>query len=326
MGKTLGMWISGAAQALEAIAEDREQAWIEARRLAAFGLKKPESWLVAHADQVLMANRLKALDALLKRRLKREPMEYLLGSAVFFGREFAVDKRVLIPRPETEDLVVEALKDIRPGDLVVEIGTGSGAIAVSVATERPDVTVFASDTDAAALSVARKNARRLAPGRIRFFHGSLFHPALIRAMRTVGARRALPLRIHILANLPYLPASDRKTMPASVIRYEPAKALFAKDDGMELNKRLLEQVASLIHPDRGAKRRAEGSLRRDPSAPLGMTCAVLLEFDPPQSKKLSAFAKSLIPDADVSIIRDRCGRERLLRVSLQTRRKSRHAS
>ncbi len=303
MDKTLGMWISGAAQALEAIAEDREQAWIEARRLAAFGLKKPESWLVAHTDKTLTKRQTDALAPLRKRRLKREPMEYLLGSAVFFGREFAVDKHVLIPRPETEDLVVEALKEIRPGDLVVEIGTGSGAIAITVAAERPGVTVFTSDTDAAALSVARKNARRLAPGRIRFFHGSLFHPALIRAIRTAGARRALPLRIHTLANLPYLPFSDRKTMPVSVVKYEPAKALFAKDDGMELNKKLMEQVgAQFIAPPSG----------RDKSRPY---MAILLELDPPQSKKLSAFAKSLFPDADVSIIRDRCGRERILRVT-----------
>ncbi|MEK7473290.1 MAG: methyltransferase, partial [Patescibacteria group bacterium] len=207
---------------------------------------------------------------------------------------------------ETEDLVEEALKI--PATHYADIGTGSGAIGVTLAAESPRSTVFASDANAKTLAVAKKNARRLAPGHVRFFHGSLLHPTLIRSIRAVGARHAVPLRLTIVANLPYLPPSDKKIMPASVTKYEPYKALFTDDDGMKLNKRLLVQISHL-----------------QPTA-YHLPTIALLEFDPPQSKKLSAFAKSLFPDADVSIIRDRCGRERILRVNLRSRRKSRLAS
>lgn len=302
MRKTVSMWMNEAAKALGRVAEDADQARMDSRQLAAFGLKKPESWLIAHDDRILAKTQLTTLERLLKRRLKLEPMPYILGSAVFFGREFLVDKRVLIPRPETEDLVEEALKI--PATHYVDIGTGSGAIAVTLAAESPRATIVASDSSSDALAVAKKNARRLAPGRIRFFHGPLLRQDLIKNI--AGDPTA---RLVIVANLPYLPSSDKRIMPKSVVNFEPFKALFTEDDGMKLNKKLMEQVAAWI------------------PASAGMThVTVLLEFDPPQSKKLSAFAKSLIPDADVSIIRDRCGRERILRVSLQTLRKSRLSS
>lgn len=297
---TVGEWISETAKAMETVAEDREQAWIDARRLAAFGLKKPESWLVAHDDRILTKPQLTTLGRLLSRRLKQEPMPYILGSAVFFGREFLVDKRVLIPRPETEDLVEEALKI--PATHYVDIGTGSGAIAVTLAAESPRATIVASDSSSNALAVAKKNARRLAPGRIRFFHGPLLRQDLIKNI--AGDPTA---RLVIVANLPYLPMKDKRIMPKSVVNFEPPKALFTEDDGMKLNKRLLLQISHL-------------------PTPTSYLPSILLEFDPPQSKKLSAFAKSLIPDADVSIIRDRCGRERILRVTPQTPRKSHRSS
>lgn len=270
---------------------------MESRQLTAFGLKKPESWLIAHDNRILTKVQNTTLERLLNRRLKQEPMPYILGTAPFFGREFLVDKRVLIPRPETEDLVEEALKI--PATHYVDIGTGSGAIGVTLAAESPRSSVFASDANAKTLAVAKKNARKLAPGRIRFFHGPLLPPLLFRAItKSSKASKSSKSSICIVANLPYLPPSDKKIMPTSVTKYEPHKALFTDDDGMKLNKRLLVQISRLPTPD--------------------SRLSILLEFDPPQSKKLSAFAKSLFPDADISIIRDRCGRERILRISLKS--------
>jgi len=166
----------------------------------------------------------------------------------------------------------------------VDIGTGSGAIAVSLALESPRSVVLASDVSARALAMAKKNAKKLG-AKVTFFEGSLLHGKLAKAM-TLSS-------ITICANLPYLPPSDKKIMPKSVTKYEPLSALFTKDDGMELIKKLLIQIANWDRPH-----------------------AILMEFDPPQSKRLLAFAKSLFSDAECSIVRDRCGRERILKIIL----------
>jgi release factor glutamine methyltransferase len=290
--------------------------------LAAKAFEKDRTWVAINRSVQKLTTAKKArLDASLKRRLNDEPLAYILGTEPFYGRDFIVDKRVLIPRPETEDLVDEALKI--PAQLYVDIGTGSGAMAVTLAAESPRSIVFASDVSAKALAVAKKNANKFAPKRVTFFRGALLHTKLINAIRTartryfVGAQRAVPLQniarrqIVLVANLPYLPPSDKSIMPKSVTKYEPVNALFAKEEGMELNKKLLIQIAKCVtHP-------------RESGGPAwilafaGMSYAILLEFDPPQSKKLLAFAKSLFPGATRSIIRDRCGRDRILKIILK---------
>jgi release factor glutamine methyltransferase len=163
-------------------------------------------------------------------------------------------------------------------------------MAVTLATESPRSKVMASDVSAKALAVAKKNAGKHAPKRVTFFQGALLHPKLMKAIEKTDGP------VVIVANLPYLPPTDKKIMPKSVTKYEPLSALFAKQDGMELNRKLLKQLqhASFFGPG----------------------CAALLEFDPPQSKKLLAFTKSLFPGAVCSIIRDRCGRERILKITV----------
>lgn len=275
---TLHEWLAKAEKRTE------DAPWLAAK---AFG--KDRTWITAHRPTLKLTPLKKAaLDRLLKRRLKDEPLAYILESEPFFGREFFVDKRVLIPRPETEDLVEEALKI--PTSLYVDIGTGSGAMAVTLAAESPRSRVFACDVSVKALAVAKKNASKHAPKRVTFMKGSLLHPKLVKAIEKI------PGPVVIVANLPYLPPADKKIMPKSVTKYEPLNALFAKQDGMELNQKLLAQ------------------LQHSPF--FGAGSAVLLEFDPPQSKKLLALAKSLFPGADCSIIRDRCGRERILKVTV----------
>ncbi len=258
--------------------------------LAAKAFEKDRTWVAINRSvQKLTPTKKARLDALLKRRLNEEPLAHILGTEPFYGRDFIVDKRVLIPRPETEDLVGEALKI--PAALYVDIGTGSGAMAVTLAAESPRSIVFASDVSAKALAVAKKNANKFAPKRVTFFRGALLHPKLV---KTIETKRSGVLVL--VANLPYLPPSDKTIMPKSVTKYEPVNALFAKDAGMELNKKLLRQLRHSKCFDTGS--------------------AALLEFDPPQSKKLLAFAKSLFPGAACSIIRDRCGRERILKITI----------
>jgi release factor glutamine methyltransferase len=156
------------------------------------------------------------------RRREREPVAYILGTKGFRSIELAVDPRVLIPRPETEHLV-EAVLDLPHGARICDVGTGSGAIALALKTERPDLEVVATDASDAALEVARANARRLGLD-VAFHHGDLL------------AGVAEPLHA-IVSNPPYV--EDGAQLAPEIVRHEPALALRAGPDGLDVIRRLL---------------------------------------------------------------------------------------
>lgn len=154
---------------------------------------------------------------MVRRRLRREPVAYIVGSKWFRRIELSVDRRVLIPRPETE-LLVELALELRPRT-VLDVGTGSGAIALAIADELPDCAVTATDTSAAALEVARGNAARLGlANRVRFLEG------------TSVAGEQLDL---VVANLPYVAESDWASLAPEVTEWEPREALLAGPDGLD---------------------------------------------------------------------------------------------
>jgi release factor glutamine methyltransferase len=158
-----------------------------------------------------------------RRRLRREPVAYIVGSKGFRRIELAVDRRVLVPRPETE-LLVEVALERRPAR-VLDVGTGSGAIALAVADELPDAAVVATDTSPGALAVARANAERLGlAGRVRFEAG------------TVPEGEAFDL---VLANLPYVAERDWAGLEPEVTQWEPREALLAGEDGLDAYRDLL---------------------------------------------------------------------------------------
>jgi release factor glutamine methyltransferase len=281
----LALWLRDAEKRLSRVLKDQDLAHQDVAWIAMHTLKKDRAQLFSHAEKPLTGLQRWKLEYVLRRRLKDEPLAYLLNSAPFYGREFYVDKRVLIPRGETEDLLELAIRRIGKERHVniVDIGTGSGALAISLALEIPNAKILASDTSLKALQVAKKNAKKLGV-KIRFSHGKLLHEKLLKQI-------GFDLPIVIVANLPYLPLSDKQNMPESVTRYEPSKALFASHQGMSLNSGLLAQ-ASAICPK-----------------------LILLEFDPPQAKELRDYAKSLFPNATIRIHQDRCGRDRILEIS-----------
>jgi release factor glutamine methyltransferase len=179
--------------------------------------------------------------ALLARRARREPLQHLIGFQAFWRHEFVVTPEVLIPRPETE-LLVELSLDLlsraeRP--LVVDVGTGTGCIALSLAHERRDAEVHATDVSGPALQVARQNARRLAlEKRVAFHRGDLLEPVW-----------GLAGRIHlVVSNPPYVDPAERDSLAPEVRDHEPALALFPPGDALAIYRRLVPAAAAALRP------------------------------------------------------------------------------
>jgi len=197
--------------------------------------------LLAHDDHPLSAGELERLETLTARRAAREPMAYILGRTEFWGLEFEVTPDALIPRPETE-LLVETVRRLLPAarrqpapgeylQQVVDVGTGSGCIAIALARELPGARFSATDTSGAALALARRNARR---------HGVAHRIAFLEAA-FCGHAYDCDL---IVSNPPYVPARDRDSLQPEVRDHEPAAALFAGEDGLAVIRQLVHRAWS----------------------------------------------------------------------------------
>jgi release factor glutamine methyltransferase len=207
---------------------DAESLLLLALRCDAPGANR--AWLVAHGDEAVAPNVEAELDALLKRRIAGEPMQYIVGEAEFFGLPFLVNPDVLIPRPETEHLVekVIALAQGFARPRIVDVGTGSGAIAVALACQLPGALITAAEISESALTIARENAdRNGVADRIRFLQGDLLDPV-------AGEQFDI-----VVSNPPYVPERDRASLSVEVRDYEPAQALFAGEDGLAVYRRLI---------------------------------------------------------------------------------------
>jgi release factor glutamine methyltransferase len=270
------------------------------------------SALYTHPERRLSADEGRRFDALLAQRAGGEPVAYLTGEREFMGLTFAVDRRVLIPRPDTEALVERALVllgALATGDTpedagaparparplrVVDVGTGSGAIAVAVAAGAPAgaaLRVVAVDRSAAALDVARGNARRLlgpAPGAGGGRSGTVdfLQASLLTALRG-------PFDL-VLANLPYVPTGDVPRLAPAVAGYEPHLALDGGPDGLDRYRDLL----------------------RDLQAKLAPRAGVLLECDPRQAGPLRALLAAHLPGAATGVWPDLAGRARVVEAVL----------
>lgn len=231
---SLSAWQREAAAALSGITDTPR---LEARLILSSVLQKPQTWLIANGDEKLSAEQTTRLDNLLAMRAGGRPLPHLLGEWPFFGRDFEISPGALIPRPETELLVEEALAWLRahPGRRrAADVGTGSGCIAVSLAAEIPDLAVAAPDISFAALEVARGNIRRFElQGRV--------HPLLSDLLAAAPGPFDL-----VCANLPYIPTATLEKL--SVADYEPRLALDGGNDGLQLVERLLGQLPGRLAP------------------------------------------------------------------------------
>jgi release factor glutamine methyltransferase len=191
---------------------------------------KNKAWLIAHEDDTVSPETVAALERAVSRRLAGEPMQHLAGEAEFYGLPFNVSRDVLIPRPETEHLVERVVELARHfhRPKIVDVGTGSGAIAVALAHKLPEAEIYATDLSEPALTVARRNAKRNGVNdRMRFLEGDLLEPVAGEQFHIV------------VSNPPYVPERDRETLSVEVRNFEPALALFAGDDGLDVYRRLI---------------------------------------------------------------------------------------
>ncbi len=244
-------------------------------------LGRSRAALVAHPEASLAPQQWQRFAGLLARRAAGEPVAYLTGTKEFMGLTFAVSPAVLIPRPDTECLVERALAVLPAGRrrVVADVGTGSGAIGVSLAVQRPMFQVYALDSDRNAASLAAANARRHGVSeRVTVRCGDLLAP--------------LPeAAAVIVANLPYISSEALPILPVSVRDYEPRTALDGGGDGLVVYRRLLGQLA------------AQPELLRRPGH-------VLCECDPSQVEALSALVRAALPGAVIEVVCDLGGRPR----------------
>lgn len=260
---------------------------LDARVLAGSALGLDASALIAYGENVVDAARLRSLSSMIARRKAGEPVAYIIGVKEFCGLRLTVDRRALIPRPETEELVARVTHDQRgKAAHILDLGTGSGAIACALADALPEAQIVASDIDADALDVARGNVETLAfVDRITLVQGDLFA-----ALETADSR---PPRFEaIVANLPYVGDDDDDLEPG-VRDFEPPRALFGGSDGLDVYRRML------------------------PSAPLHLVDdgRLYMECGPRNAIDLAALAKRAFPNKDVAIVDDLAGRERMVIVS-----------
>jgi release factor glutamine methyltransferase len=211
---------------------------LNAESLLAHALGVDRLYLYIHDDRALDDGEAQRFETTVAARVSGVPTQYIVGRQEFFGRNFTVNPSVLIPRPETE-LIIETVLELAPAGSaprILDIGTGSGAITVTLALERPSAQVFATDLSFDALQVAKQNASALG-ARVSF--------ALMDLGSAIGTAGAFDF---VVSNPPYVNPEDAATLEREVRDHEPSLALFAPDQGFEVIRRLIPESARLIQP------------------------------------------------------------------------------
>jgi len=241
---TITQAITEGAQRLQAAGVDRER--LTAGVLLGHVLDLDRTQLLTRSEQQVEQTRHNHYLALIERRAHGEPLQYLTGHQEFYGLDFIVTPDVLIPRPETEFLIERVLKAVaelkQDSPLIVDVGTGSGCIAVTLAKQLPGARLIATDVSSAALAVARTNAERHSMlARIQFLEGDLLAPLAKR-----GVDGCVDL---VVSNPPYVTEDCREVLQREVRDWEPGAALFGGADGMAFYRRLLADTPQILKLD-----------------------------------------------------------------------------
>jgi release factor glutamine methyltransferase len=254
---------------------------LDAQILLAELLQVDKTYLTAHDDESLSQEAEAAFGGLVARRAAGEPIAYILGKKSFWDLDFVVSPAVLIPRPETEHLIEAALEWAKgkTGLVAADIGTGSGAIAVTVAKHTPNIRMHAVDISPDALVIAQKNAE-LNGVNIHFHEGSLASPLLAEKLKVDM----------LLANLPYIRADEVSKLIVS--DYEPVLALDGGEDGLDLVRELLLQAREICKPN----------------------ALILLEIGMEQAQAVMDFAQMTLVPKELVVIKDLAGLDRIVKL------------
>lgn len=275
--------------------------------IIASAIKKPREFVLAYPEARIALNQELRIKNYANRRLKGEPLAYILGRKEFYGLDFKVNKNTLIPRPETELLAELALQELTTNNLqlttIIDIGTGSGNIIISLAKnledlrfKNDDLRFFGIDISEKALRVAKQNSKKhKVDKKIKFLKGNLLNPVI----KKIKAKKPMKLKANkliILANLPYLSKKIYGLSPASVKNYEPKSALLSAEEGLSHYKKLFAQIKKLLV--------------------VGCGSLVLMEISPEQKNKITKLVKTLFPDAKIRFFKDLAGKWRICEITL----------
>jgi release factor glutamine methyltransferase len=271
-----------------------DTAAFDAPILLAHTLKKSKEFLYTHPEKKLTNAQFRLFKKFVFRRAKHEPIAYIINHKEFFGLDFYVNKNVMIPRPETEILVEETIKNAKyqmpnTKTWIVDVGTGSGCIAISLAYHLPNAKIFATEISPGALKVAKKNAQHHKVA-INFLRGNLLEPFIKR----IKNQELKIKHLIIVANLPYLTTRQWQETQPEIKKYEPRLALDGGKDGLKYHRLLFKQILTLL---KGRNL---------------FTLSVILEIDPSQVKSTTKLIRSHFPTAEIQIKKDLANRDRVV--------------
>ncbi len=261
---------------------------VETELLLGHVLGMSKTQLYIKPEKVLTSTEIKNLCHLVQRRLDHEPTAYILGHCEFYGVDFCIDHHIFIPRPETELLVEKAVdlayRIYHPGKqiTIADVGTGCGAIAISIALALPQAKIYATDISASALQVAEINCHRHAvDSQVELLQGNLLEP--------------LPQPVDmIVANLPYIRSCEFRDLSQEIVNFEPTIALAGGEDGLDKIQQMLEQMATK----------------------LNYGAYFLLEIGQGQGEMLTSLIKNYFAQASIELFSDLSGIERMVKVGL----------
>lgn len=252
--------------------------FLDIELLLSKAMNKPKEYFYEYPEKNLSAKQLSTFNKLFARRLKNEPIAYILGHKEFYGLNFKVNKNILIPRPDTETLVDEVINYAKNSNNIIDVGTGSGCIIISLAKNIKNASFYATEISAEALLVAKQNAK-LNRAKINFLKGNLLQP--------IANSRFSISNVIIVANLPYLTS---KELENSTLKYEPRLALDGGQNGLKYFYELFDQIKKYsLQPE-----------------------AIFLEIGFNQAAKIKQMAKKVLLQYKFKIIKDLCGFNRVL--------------